>query len=204
MSQYDALMSAGQVRLRPIVMTTLAMVFGMLPMAIGMGEGGEIAGADGPRGDRRGDHLDLADLGGGASSLHLPRQPGQTLRRASSKATTTSTSTCTKSNAKPRSPEKPGVKSDPGLGLLFGGVVVGSLAVVVALQLTGLGQLGILLQLGLAPGFFFRFFLLFQLTLTFFVREVCLCHLLPLLYPVQLPGHIMTQLRPMQVFQPRG
>jgi hydrophobe/amphiphile efflux-1 (HAE1) family protein len=41
MSQIDAIMSAGQVRLRPIVMTTLAMVFGMLPMAIGMGEGGE-------------------------------------------------------------------------------------------------------------------------------------------------------------------
>ncbi|NGZ86591.1 efflux RND transporter permease subunit [Duganella aceris] len=41
MNQIDALMSAGQVRLRPIVMTTLAMVFGMLPMAIGMGDGGE-------------------------------------------------------------------------------------------------------------------------------------------------------------------
>jgi len=34
-------MEAGQVRLRPILMTTLAMIFGMLPMAIGMGEGGE-------------------------------------------------------------------------------------------------------------------------------------------------------------------
>ncbi|MES2318583.1 MAG: efflux RND transporter permease subunit [Pseudomonadota bacterium] len=40
-SQYDAVMAAGQVRLRPILMTTLAMVFGMLPMAIGMGDGGE-------------------------------------------------------------------------------------------------------------------------------------------------------------------
>jgi hydrophobe/amphiphile efflux-1 (HAE1) family protein len=40
-SQHEALMTAGQVRLRPILMTTLAMVFGMLPMAIGMGEGGE-------------------------------------------------------------------------------------------------------------------------------------------------------------------
>ena len=41
-SQHDALLEAGQVRLRPIIMTTLAMLFGMLPMAIGVGEGGEL------------------------------------------------------------------------------------------------------------------------------------------------------------------
>ena len=41
-NQYDAIMAAGQVRLRPILMTTLAMIFGMLPMAIGMGDGGEM------------------------------------------------------------------------------------------------------------------------------------------------------------------
>jgi HAE1 family hydrophobic/amphiphilic exporter-1 len=35
-----ALVEAGRVRLRPIVMTTAAMIFGMLPIAIGMGEGG--------------------------------------------------------------------------------------------------------------------------------------------------------------------
>jgi multidrug efflux pump subunit AcrB len=40
-SQYQAILEAGQVRLRPILMTTLAMIFGMLPMAIGMGDGGE-------------------------------------------------------------------------------------------------------------------------------------------------------------------
>ncbi len=40
-SQFDAIMAAGQVRLRPILMTTLAMIFGMLPMAIGAGDGGE-------------------------------------------------------------------------------------------------------------------------------------------------------------------
>ena len=41
MNQHDALLNAGQVRLRPIIMTTLAMLFGMLPMALGLGDGGE-------------------------------------------------------------------------------------------------------------------------------------------------------------------
>ncbi len=41
-SQYDAIMAAGQVRLRPIMMTTMAMIFGMLPMAIGFSEGAEL------------------------------------------------------------------------------------------------------------------------------------------------------------------
>jgi multidrug efflux pump subunit AcrB len=41
LGQFEAVLRAGQVRLRPIIMTTLAMIFGMLPMAIGMGEGGE-------------------------------------------------------------------------------------------------------------------------------------------------------------------
>ncbi|MCH8619908.1 efflux RND transporter permease subunit [Undibacterium sp. TS12] len=41
MSQFDAVLAAGQVRLRPILMTTLAMVFGMLPMAIGLSDGAE-------------------------------------------------------------------------------------------------------------------------------------------------------------------
>jgi hydrophobe/amphiphile efflux-1 (HAE1) family protein len=42
LDQRTAILEAGQVRLRPILMTTLAMIFGMLPMAIGMGDGGEI------------------------------------------------------------------------------------------------------------------------------------------------------------------
>jgi HAE1 family hydrophobic/amphiphilic exporter-1 len=41
MNPFDAVLNAGQVRLRPIMMTTLAMIFGMLPMAIGVGEGAE-------------------------------------------------------------------------------------------------------------------------------------------------------------------
>jgi HAE1 family hydrophobic/amphiphilic exporter-1 len=34
-------MAAGQKRLRPILMTTFALIAGMLPVAIGIGEGGE-------------------------------------------------------------------------------------------------------------------------------------------------------------------
>jgi multidrug efflux pump subunit AcrB len=41
LSRVDALLAAGQVRLRPILMTTAAMIFGMLPLALGLGEGGE-------------------------------------------------------------------------------------------------------------------------------------------------------------------
>jgi hydrophobic/amphiphilic exporter-1 (mainly G- bacteria), HAE1 family len=37
----QALLNAARVRLRPILMTTLAMIFGMLPLALGVGEGSE-------------------------------------------------------------------------------------------------------------------------------------------------------------------
>ncbi len=37
----NALLTAGQVRLRPILMTTAAMIGGMLPLALGLGDGGE-------------------------------------------------------------------------------------------------------------------------------------------------------------------
>jgi len=38
----EALLMAGQVRLRPIMMTTLATIFGFLPLALAMGEGSEM------------------------------------------------------------------------------------------------------------------------------------------------------------------
>ncbi len=41
LSLKDALLKAGPVRLRPIVMTTVAMILGMLPSAVGTGDGSE-------------------------------------------------------------------------------------------------------------------------------------------------------------------
>jgi multidrug efflux pump subunit AcrB len=41
MDREDALMEAGRARLRPILMTTFALIAGMLPVALGLGEGGE-------------------------------------------------------------------------------------------------------------------------------------------------------------------
>ncbi|MCU0342632.1 MAG: efflux RND transporter permease subunit [Ignavibacterium sp.] len=41
MSRFDALVKAGPTRLRPILMTTFAMIFGMVPVALALGEGAE-------------------------------------------------------------------------------------------------------------------------------------------------------------------
>ncbi len=38
---YDSALEAGRTRLRPILMTAIAMIIGMLPMSLGLGEGGE-------------------------------------------------------------------------------------------------------------------------------------------------------------------
>ncbi|MGK2855895.1 MAG: efflux RND transporter permease subunit [Thermoanaerobaculia bacterium] len=38
----EALITAGRIRLRPIMMTTLAMIFGMLPLALALGQGAEM------------------------------------------------------------------------------------------------------------------------------------------------------------------
>jgi len=41
LSSIDAALAAGRTRLRPVIMTALAMIIGMLPMSLGLGEGGE-------------------------------------------------------------------------------------------------------------------------------------------------------------------
>jgi HAE1 family hydrophobic/amphiphilic exporter-1 len=40
-SRLDAILESGRIRLRPIIMTTVAMIFGMLPLAFALGEGAE-------------------------------------------------------------------------------------------------------------------------------------------------------------------
>jgi HAE1 family hydrophobic/amphiphilic exporter-1 len=42
MDRREALIAAGRTRLRPILMTTLAMMFGMLPLALALGQGAEM------------------------------------------------------------------------------------------------------------------------------------------------------------------
>lgn len=39
LARFDAILEAGEIRLRPIIMTTLAMIFGMTPLALALGEG---------------------------------------------------------------------------------------------------------------------------------------------------------------------
>jgi multidrug efflux pump subunit AcrB len=41
LSPFEAVIEAGKTRLRPVLMTALAMILGMLPMALGLGEAGE-------------------------------------------------------------------------------------------------------------------------------------------------------------------
>lgn len=60
MSRKEALLEAGPVRLKPILMTTFAMIFGMMPIAIGIGEGSETRAP-----------MAIATIGGLLSSLFL-------------------------------------------------------------------------------------------------------------------------------------
>ena len=68
-----ALLEAGHKRARPIVMTSVAMVAGMLPVAIGWGGDSDFRGADGDCRHRRTGHLDRAHPGRRARRVHPAR-----------------------------------------------------------------------------------------------------------------------------------
>jgi HAE1 family hydrophobic/amphiphilic exporter-1 len=42
LSKHDAIVEAGRLRLRPILITKLTTILGLLPMALGLGEGAEV------------------------------------------------------------------------------------------------------------------------------------------------------------------
>jgi len=60
MERKEAILTAGPVRLRPILMTTFAMVLGMMPIAVGIGEGAETRSP-----------MAIATIGGLITSLFL-------------------------------------------------------------------------------------------------------------------------------------
>ena len=69
MSVTEAVLKACPVRLRPILMTSVATVAGAIPAAIGLGPGRRDAGADGPRHHRRHRAVHAGDAGAGAGVL---------------------------------------------------------------------------------------------------------------------------------------
>ena len=79
MSRREALIEAGRVRLRPILMTTFALIAGMMPVAIGAGEGADFRAPLGRAVIGGVHHVDAADAAGDPDVL---RDPGRLARRA--------------------------------------------------------------------------------------------------------------------------
>ena len=65
----EAIIIAGRTRLRPIMMTTLAMIFGMLPLALALGAGAEMRAPMARAVIGGSDYLHLPDPAGGPGSL---------------------------------------------------------------------------------------------------------------------------------------
>ena len=85
MPKNEAICEAGHKRAQPIVMTTVAMVAGMLPIAIVAERRRQLARADGHHRDRRPDLLDPADAAAGPG-LFLDRDRHRELDRHASSA----------------------------------------------------------------------------------------------------------------------
>ena len=75
--RYVAIVDAGRKRARPIVMTTIAMVGGMLPSALAIGAGGDFRFADGYRRDGRLDRVHDVVAGVRAGGVHRGGRYGQ-------------------------------------------------------------------------------------------------------------------------------
>ena len=78
MDRDDAIVDAGQKRARPIIMTTIAMIAGMMPSALAFGAGGEFRSPMAHRRDRRPTVFDrsVAGLRSGCVFLHGRRFEG--------------------------------------------------------------------------------------------------------------------------------